>query len=104
MADISLLPNSHWLHPAISALLKVAKTIKASEAAITVLNVLKAQAESEAESEDRNENRPASQTEQSTQSLLVFLWAVSKGYSKSVSLSDTPESEFIEEKCNSIPH
>ncbi len=64
--------------------------------------MLKAQAESEAESEDRNENRPASQTEQSTQSLLVFLWAVSKGYSKSVSLSDPPESEFIEEKCHSI--
>jgi hypothetical protein len=32
----------------------------------------------------------------------VFLWAVARGYAKSVSLTDPPELEFIEDKCSSI--
>jgi hypothetical protein len=72
LSEIGLLPNLHWIHPAIFTVLKGAKIIKAAKAAMIIINVLKA----EAEAKGRDKNGPESEMAQSTQGLLVFLWAV----------------------------
>lgn len=102
LTDLDKLPNSHWIHPAIYSVLKGAKTIKSSDAAMTIIAVLQAGAESDGVGSPNNPVPPVSQTATSAQSLLVFLWAVAKGYSKSVLLTDPPDSDFIDEKCSSI--
>jgi hypothetical protein len=59
LSDVGLLPNSHWIHPAICVVLNGAKTIKATKAAIIIIRVLKS--ESDPDDEDEDKNRPVSQ-------------------------------------------
>jgi hypothetical protein len=95
ITEIEKLPNSHWVHPAIYMVLNGVRLITAADAATSIIRVLKAEAEPDEGDGSKNENRPVTQNARNAQSLLVFLWAVAKGYSRSVQLIDPPDSNFI---------
>jgi hypothetical protein len=90
VASLAMKPNSFWVHPTTFIAFGGPQHYRASALAIRVIASLR-------DSED--ELSQPSVDARGLYNLLVFLWAVEKGYSASVLISDPPDTDDFDAAC-----
>jgi hypothetical protein len=66
-------------------------------ATTTAIQIIKKSDESEDSSDSNDESKPSNRTNQAYR-ILVFIWAIRKGYHKGILLTDPPNTDMIDEK------
>jgi hypothetical protein len=85
VSDLNMKTNSFWIHPTTFVAFGGPKTFRASSLAQLVIASLR--------NEDGESSEPSEEASSELYSLLVFLWAVERGYSTSVGVVDPPDTD-----------
>ena len=86
-------PGTFWMHPYLYRELRGVDRAKASELATRIITIVKSLQE-----DADDDNTLAEQVHQ----LLIYLWAVDRGYAPVVSLLDLPNSTSLDNRCQEI--
>ena len=105
LAELADRPNSIWIHPSIAGYLRHVKTMKAETAALRIITALNSpdndQVDDDPSGTLSHEETRKKEADQSHH-LLVFLWAVSKGWATPTPLNDCPDQDIISSRCTEL--
>jgi hypothetical protein len=96
--SLSLKPNSFWIHPTTFIAFGGPQSFRASVLEIKIIEGVK---ETDPESNEPSNDEPSDDAK-SLYNLLVFLWAVEQGFATSVPLSDPPDTDNYDSRCQEI--
>jgi hypothetical protein len=102
-STLSQLPNLFWTHQSVFGVLKGKASLKATEAAMMIINQIRS-LDSDEDSEEGKEpdDAPATKTQQDCYLLLTFLWTVANGFCTNVPLSDPPDTQIFHAKGQDV--